>query len=465
MGQGRKKALAAAALACALAPASGVSGGPPGGGDRAAAAPPRPIYTVDRTQSPLPADVVLRLRAVAADHPGNRPSVFMKVGDSISAGGVRGPFLACFDPTSAAVVDLGGRGGLAAAAEYFGAATAAGGESSFARTSLATEVARNAEWAVTGSPSPVAREVEAVHPGLAVVMFGSNDIQCFGCGLSDAEMASIYFGNMRRIVDELLARGVVPVVSSMPPRSDDAANLRRLPLFANAVRALAQGRMVPFVDYEREMARLPGLGLGGDGVHPTSCSPGPRDACRFDDATCGGRKFLDYGYNVRNLVTLEALDRLKRVLVDGVSSLDAAPPRMAGTGTWAAPFVADGLPFTDLRDPAREGSSSVKRYGCPGAPRAPGPEVVYRLVLPRETALQVAVLDGLPGASGSRSHVLYLLDASGRPERCLKAAGRSIATTLAAGTYHLVVDSMARQGGGEFAVVAIECAKGDATCR
>jgi len=407
---------------------------------------------------------VERLRAVWTSHPESRPAVFAKVGDSISSGGARGPFLACFDPGSGAAVDLGGRG-LRAAVDYFGEARLAGGESSFTRDSLATEVSRNAEWAATGSPSPLAREVEALRPGLALVMFGSNDIQCFGCGLSDAEMASIYFGNMRRIADELLARGVVPVLSSMPPRSDGPANLRRVPLFVNAVRALAQGRRVPFVDYDREMERLPGLGLAGDGVHPSSCSQGPRDACRFGEGVCGGRRVLDYGYNVRNLVTLEALDRLKRVLVDGVASLDAAPARMGGSGTWAAPFVADQLPFTDLRDPAREGSASVRKYGCPGAPAAPGPEVVYRLVLARETALRVAVLDGTSGMSGPSRHALYLLDASGRPDRCLQAADRSIGARLPAGTYHLVVDAPSARGVGEFGLVAVECTAGDETCR
>jgi hypothetical protein len=296
-------------------------------------------------------------------------------------------------------------------------------------------------------------------------MFGSNDVLCYGCGLPDWEMASIYFGNMRHIVDVLLSKGVVPIVSSMPPRSDDPANLRRVPLFANATRALAQGRLVPFVDYEREMERLPGLGLGADGVHPNFCPSGVGSACRFDDANCGGRRFLEYGYNVRNLVTLEAFSRVRKVLADGVSALDPSPARMAGRGTWVAPFVVDTLPFTDLRDPRREGVSSVKKYGCRGAAKAPGPEVVYRLVLSRSAAVRIAVLDGTSRLDGPGHFSVNLLDGSGSPRGCLKTAERSVAATLAAGTYHVAVDSLSPSGGGEYALVALECPPRDESCR
>jgi len=446
------------------APDAGPKASPPRSAVREEEAPPaggRPLYLADRTQSPIPRDVADRLRAVGGRDPGLRPAVFMKVGDSTSAGGIRGPFLACLDPASRADVNLGGRSDLAEAAAYFRTVKATASESSYARDSLAVEVGQNAEWATTGSPSPLEREVAAVRPGVALVMFGSNDVGCYGCGLADAEMASIYFGNMRRIVDGLLARGVVPVVSSMPPRSDDAADLRRLPLFANATRALAQGREVPFIDYQREMLPLPGLGLGPDGVHPSFCRIGPATACRFDDASCGGRKFLEYGYNVRNLVTLEALARVKAVLADGVPALDASPPRMRGQGTFASPFQAERLPFTDLRDPAREGARKAASYGCPGSKAAPGPEVVYRLALERRTALRIAVLDGSSTLSGPSRFALFLLGASGRPEDCLRSSDRSIGATLAPGDYRVVVDSLAQKGGGEFALVVVECAPGD----
>jgi len=462
--------LLAVVLAC-TSPAPGSAAGAPGAAPARApeAARPspgggRPIYGGDRTQSPIPRDVADRLRAASARSRSARGAVLMKVGDSVSAGGILGPFLACFDPASRATVNLGGRTELAQAVDYFQSVKATPTESPYGRDSLSVQVGQNAEWAASGSPTPIEREIDAIHPGVAVVMFGSNDIGCYGCGLTDAEMASIYFGHVRKIVDLLLAKGVVPVVSSMPPRSDDPANLRRLPLFANAARAIAQGREVPFVDYQREMMPLPHLGLGGDGVHPSSCQVGPAHACRFDDASCGGRRFLDYGYNVRNLVTLEALSRLKAVLADGIPFLDESPPRMAGKGTWAAPFEADRLPFTDLRDPAREGASAARSHGCKGSALAAGPEVVYRLSLPGPAAVRIAVLDGASSLTGPSAFSVDLLDASGRPGGCLKSSDRSIGAKLPAGTYHVAVDSIAPKGGGEFALVVVECVAGDKSC-
>ena len=451
---------AAALVAVALARAAAAA---PAGPEPSVS--PRVLYPPDQTQSPMAPEVVERLRELASHAPAGRAPVFIKVGDSVSSGGLKGPFLGCLDPASGARADFGGRGELAAAAEYFGSVPAAGNRSPYARDSLAVEVGRPAAWAASGSPSPVDRELDAVRPGLALVMFGSNDVLCYGCGLPDWEMASIYFGNMRRIADGLLARGVAPLLVSAPPRADDPANLRRAPLFAAAVRALAQGRLVPFVDYEREMEGLPGLGLREDRVHPSFCRSGVATACRFDSASCGGRRFLEYGYNVLNLVALEALSRVKRVVADGAPPLDPAPPRLAGRGTWAEPFVAGALPFVDVRDPRRDGVFAVKSYGCKGARAAPGPEVVYRLKLSRPASVRVSVLDGTSRLDGPALLSVNLLDGSGKPRGCLRSAERSVAATLPAGTYHVAVDSLEARGGGEFAIVVAECAAGDEGCR
>lgn len=445
------------------------AGGPDGGAPDGGPIPPVPpgarvLYTGDRTQSPIPEEVAARLRAVAASGTGSRLPVFMKVGDSISSGGARAPFLACFDPSSGATVNLGGRTQLQPVVEYFRSVKATATETPYARDSLATQVARTAGWAVEGCPAcPLQQEAAAVHPGSAVVMFGSNDVQCFGCGLDDAEIASLYFGNLRRIVDTALGDGVVPIVSSMPPIADSAAKANRVPLFVNAARAIAQGRAVPFVDYQREMASLPNAGLSGDGIHPSACGA---ETCRFDDAvsSCGAR-WLQYGYNVRNLVTLEALQRVKQVLADGAVSLDASPVRWAGEGTWAAPFTTGELPFTDLRDTSREGARTVSSYACPGAAAAPGPEVVYRFTLARAAAIRIAVLDGATHLDGPGRFAVSLLDATGKPSGCLRSAERTIAGPLQAGAYHLAVDTVSAGGGGEYALVVVECTAGDPSCK
>jgi hypothetical protein len=211
------------------------------------------------------------------------------------------------------------------------------------------------------------------------------------------------------------------------------------------------------------MATLPGAGLSGDGIHPSACGA---ETCRFDDAvsSCGAR-WLQYGYNVRNLVTLEALQRVKQVLADGAVSLDASPVRWAGEGSWAVPFTTAQLPFTDLRDTSREGARAVSSYACAGAVAAPGPEVVYRFTLARPAALRIAVLDGTTHLDGAGRFALALLDGSGKPTGCLRSSDRTIAGAFPAGTYHLVVDTAGPAGGGEYALVVVECAAGDPSCQ
>ncbi|HVP69290.1 MAG TPA: SGNH/GDSL hydrolase family protein [Anaeromyxobacteraceae bacterium] len=467
MASRSRSASAGAPVLAALLSLASLAPGDAAGTQAATGAPPSPriAYPADRTQSPISPEVAQRLRELARRGPDGRLPVFVKVGDSVSSGGLRGPFLGCLDGASGARADFGGRADLEEAAAYFRSVPAAGSQSPYARESLAVEVGRPAAWAAGGSPTPVERELEAVRPGVAIVMFGSNDVLCYGCGLTDWEMASIYFGNLRRIADQLIERGVIPVLVSAPPRSDDPAHLRRAPLFAAAVRALAQGRLVPFVDYEREMERLPGLGLRDDRVHPSFCRSGIATACRFDDGSCAGRPVLSYGYNVLNLAVLDALSRVKRAVVDRSPPPDPAPQRLEGSGTWAAPIVAAALPFVDVRDARRDGVKAVKNYACRGAPQAPGPEVVYRLVLARTSAVRVAVLDGTSRLDGPARFSVNLLDGSGKPRGCLRAAERSVAATLAAGTYHISIDSLDPAGAGEFAVVVAECATGDEACR
>ena len=101
------------------------------------------------------------------------------------------------------------------------------------------------------------------------------------------------------------------------------------------IRAIAEARQVPLIDYHRELASLPDHGLGGDDLHP---SRHPEGACVLSEDG------LRYGYNIRNLLTLQALDRIRRAVEEGVSAESrAAPPR--GSGAPDDPVVIDRFPF------------------------------------------------------------------------------------------------------------------------
>jgi hypothetical protein len=53
---------------------------------------------------------------------------------------------------------------------------------------------------------------------------------------------------MATIVDRLLAEGIIPILSTIPPRDDSASADRMVPRYNAVVRAIAQTRGVPLVD-------------------------------------------------------------------------------------------------------------------------------------------------------------------------------------------------------------------------
>jgi hypothetical protein len=58
---------------------------------------------------------------------------------------------------------------------------------------------------------------------------------------------------------------------------------------------------------------------------------------------------LSEAMNQRNLLTLEALDRARRFVLEAEAP-EERPAELAGEGTWENPFEIDSLPFVDDRD-------------------------------------------------------------------------------------------------------------------
>ena len=65
----------------------------------------------------------------------------------------------------------------------------AGGGSPFDRASLAVMSGRTAGWAISGTPSPLAQEIEAIDPQMALVEYGTNDMNM---GLTHASAMCFY---------------------------------------------------------------------------------------------------------------------------------------------------------------------------------------------------------------------------------------------------------------------------------
>ena len=261
-------------------------------------------------------------------------------------------------------------------------------------------------------------------------MFGSNDI-----GIVPFEE---YANNLLDIADQLLDRGIVPIFSTFPPRGDDGTVNAEVPFWNLAARAVAEARQVPLIDLHRALVDLPDFGLGADGLHPSAFSGG---ACVLTGEALGD------GYNVRNLLSAEALARVHAALVEGGSAPDAPGAPLEGSGTHADPWVIDRLPFTHGASTLFSEERLLSLYsGCDSDSDESGPELVYRLELTSAATLRLNVFDR--GETDIDLHVLSALS----EEACVERAHREIAVALEAGTYFVVLDTFvsSRELAGEY---------------
>ncbi len=336
-------------------------------------------YFKERPFSPVTVAVADNLRAIIAAGAlkGRHPGRFMKVGDSITASDKDDSHTApnsqylsqfvCPDWTSSSKAwDYVRRldtyqAALSPVLLYFLADTLGDGTTSFNRSSVAAQVGWASDQAISGNPCPLRREIDSVSPQCAVIMYGANDAGGYGSLYS---VLSHYLANMHAIVDTCLAQGIVPMLSSTCPRLDKMDVSLAM---SHLVRCLAQQHQVPFIDYHRAMMPLPNHGMGGDGLHPVDL--GYNQCCWF---TAAG---LLKGYNLRNLLTLQALDRMYKIMTTPIASLDPEPPALSGSGLQTDPFVVDSISFIDAQT-----TSSQK------------PEMYYRLDLNRPLRIRTMVV-------------------------------------------------------------------------
>ena len=168
-------------------------------------------------------------------------------------------------------LDLGGRDELRPVIDRVRGARVRGGDA-FARESEAAGVGWNARRVLSGSPTPLATEIRTI---------------------------------------DLVRWGVVPVLSTIPGRNDDAEADAQVPAYNGAVRELARRHHLPLVDLHRALEPLPQRGLASDGVHPNSpVVDGRAHGCDFSG------EGLAFGQNVRNLLNLRMVAHLTALLAD-----------------------------------------------------------------------------------------------------------------------------------------------------
>ncbi|TAK20025.1 MAG: hypothetical protein EPO40_32515 [Myxococcaceae bacterium] len=241
------------------------------------------------------------LRGLAA---GNRPAVFVKVGDSITHSD---SYLADYGPTSGMTRwNFGAYAAFQPTMAYFNATLVDDRHSSFDRESLAADSGWTSTRALVGDGALLRQELSALRPSVALVMLGSGDV--------DVNEVSVFRANLTRVVQIILGANVIPVLSTIPRRTNSATTIMMWPFFVTAIREVAAAQGVPLQDYWTAMEPLPVNGLSEDGEHPSvyRAPGGSPESTDFSPAA------LAYGYNVRNLQTLATLAHVRAVIyLDG----------------------------------------------------------------------------------------------------------------------------------------------------
>lgn len=228
---------------------------------------------------------------------GNRLGVFAKIGDSITESG---SFLT---DVGYGWGSLGGYGALQATIDAF-RSTALPPQDGQARNSFnRASVCATAGWTTAdalagGDGAPLRRELAAIRPSWAIVMYGTNDI--------DRSNVTTFRANLGTIVDIAEGAGTVVALSTIPDRNDGSGPAAAALRFNEAIRDLAAERHVPLLDYWAALQALPSRGVSSDRIHPSVYATGGTVEPAY--FTAAG---LQYGYNMRNLTAIQMLDRMR----------------------------------------------------------------------------------------------------------------------------------------------------------
>lgn len=380
------------------------------------------LYPDDSIHSPLTDDIVAGLLKFSDAAGVIQNDVFAKTGDQKL---VSSRALHCF---AGAAVDFGSHSALQATLNHFLAGDA-GGDDPFSRSSLATGVGRNTGWLLSGEPPPLVQEIEVLWPRVTLMAFGEND-------MAIPDNVDGFANNLLDAIDYLRRHGSVPLIYSPVPCQACPGGADSVALYRLMARTVAQYRQVPFLDLFLALDPLPDDGLAGDGVNLNAYFDGTTQACVLTSAG------LDFGYNMFNLVTLQALDRLRRTVIVSEPAPDTGAARRAGTGDAADPVLVESFPFGDGQNLTLSGPDEVDSFsGCAQPEDTSGPEVIYRLDIATAGALH-AELASIDGADLD----LWLFEGGLGGADCVVKVDQTLQRELTPGTWYLVVEAFESGG-------------------
>lgn len=216
---------------------------------------------------------------------GNNPNAFSKVGDCNST---IPAFLVDFDTPSQ--YDLGEFAPLQETIDYF--------SGSFSRKSLAAKdgltsyAALSTLWVdwrdCETYETPLTCEFRVHKPAIAILSFGTNDAN----GNVDFEIA------FRRVVDMTIGNGILPILSTKADNAEGDHSINEV------IARVAYEYDLPLWNYWLAVQSLPEKGLRS----PEHLSVSPAGFSNFTGDN------LSYGWSMRNLTALQALDIVRKAL-------------------------------------------------------------------------------------------------------------------------------------------------------
>jgi hypothetical protein len=224
---------------------------------------------------------------------GNQPAGVTKVGDSVSANPLY------LNPMNRTDYELGPYDFLEETIRLFGPSLAV--DSVAARIGMTTYVVFDPLWAdkslCLSNETPLACEYRLKKPSVSMIMFGPNDVR----HMTDAEFAV----QIRQIVDETLALGIIPVLSTFSVDPDDRLWWQAIN-FNLRLTEIAAEYEIPLINLWAAARVLPGYGLDQDRIHMANSG--------FPNLKFSSGHEAYYGTSLQNLLSIRMLDEIRLTL-------------------------------------------------------------------------------------------------------------------------------------------------------
>lgn len=148
-----------------------------------------------------------------------------------------------------------------------------------------------------GGETPVACELRITRPSVALVLIGTGDQHSW----------QGYEGRLRQIVEQTIANGTIPILITKGDDLEHRDNSAPSGYINSVIRRVAGEYQMPLLNLSQVLDGLPARGFGPDGFH-YNWPPDERCAVLTGD-------HLLYGFNQRNLTALQALDLVRRRVI------------------------------------------------------------------------------------------------------------------------------------------------------